>query len=127
MNELLSVLKSSNKDTVRCREMAAMAPYLFLASLVGISFLHVFSSLSYQATIMGGAAGVSSALGHLGLAVKNQRLQYVSLVLLAFSVLFFPTSPKSSFGWLVFNGLISAVGLFSAIFICLLFLQWRRK
>ena len=104
-----------------------MAPYLFLASLVGILFLHVFSSLSYQAIIMGGAAGVSSALGHLGLAVKNQRLQYISLVLLAFSVLLFPTSPKSIFGWFMVNGLISAVGLFSAVFMCLLFLQFRRK
>ncbi|MEZ5647194.1 MAG: hypothetical protein R3E94_03930 [Burkholderiaceae bacterium] len=128
LNDLLNLLSASSSDGAHCREIAEMAPIFLVASVAGLLSLHVFYSFNYQAAVMGGVAGVASALGHLGLAAHNRRMQYFSLVLLVVSVLFFPSSPKPLFGLLALSGVISGVGLFSAVFVLLsLLLSWRKN
>lgn len=117
MNKLLAILDSSSDESRRWGEIAKVAPVLLAASVISSILLYYFYTINYHAIMIGMLCGIAGSLGHLAVAIHNHRLQVVSLMLLAVSLIVFPYEPRPAAGMVIFNGFTGLIGSFSVVFL----------
>jgi hypothetical protein len=114
----LSALRNSTlEECARWRETSRFAPFLLAVSVLGFLLLNYFFTINSLAITAGAIAGISASLGHLGVAILDQRVQAISLLLLLASVLVFPPTSKSLAGLAMLNGFVAGTGSFSIVFL----------